>query len=293
MSAAFLAHLASGSTTVARCWRLERRDGAVLGFTDHDRQISFGGTDYEAAGGMLGSDIGTTLGLAADDIDVDGALSSARITEADLRAGLYDGAEVTVYDVNWSDPSVRLVRGVYTLGEVERGEIAFRAELRSRVAGLGRLVGRRMIAPCDAQLGDARCGVDLEQSSFKASGAVLSASGTRVTVSGLAAFGSGFFARGRLVWDTGANAGQEAEIRAHVARTGEADLLLRASPAAAVSAGETFTVRAGCDKSWTACREKFANGARFRGFPHIPPETVPVEYAVTGDPAQDGGSRFS
>ena len=51
------AHLASGATTLCWCWRVVRRDGVVLGFTDHDRALTFDGTTYEAASGFTASDI--------------------------------------------------------------------------------------------------------------------------------------------------------------------------------------------------------------------------------------------
>jgi len=50
------AHLASGATTLCWCWRVVRRDGVVLGFTDHDRALTFDGTTYEAASGFTASD---------------------------------------------------------------------------------------------------------------------------------------------------------------------------------------------------------------------------------------------
>ncbi|MCB1331075.1 MAG: DUF2163 domain-containing protein, partial [Maritimibacter sp.] len=41
-------HLATGTTTVARCWALTRGDGRVMGFTDHDEDIVFGGITFRA-----------------------------------------------------------------------------------------------------------------------------------------------------------------------------------------------------------------------------------------------------
>ena len=49
LSEAFAAHLASGITTLARCWALTRADGTVLGFTDHDRDIGFDGIVFKAS----------------------------------------------------------------------------------------------------------------------------------------------------------------------------------------------------------------------------------------------------
>ena len=40
------AHLDTGATTLATCWRVTRRDGFVLGFTDHDRALVFDGTTF-------------------------------------------------------------------------------------------------------------------------------------------------------------------------------------------------------------------------------------------------------
>ena len=38
-SAALASHLAQSTTTLATCWKVKRRDGTILGFTDHDRDL--------------------------------------------------------------------------------------------------------------------------------------------------------------------------------------------------------------------------------------------------------------
>ena len=43
MTAALLDHLKAGVTTVCQCWAVTRSDGTVLGFTDHDLPLVFGG----------------------------------------------------------------------------------------------------------------------------------------------------------------------------------------------------------------------------------------------------------
>ncbi|WP_143535737.1 baseplate hub domain-containing protein, partial [Roseisalinus antarcticus] len=47
LSPALQAHLDEGTTTLAWCWRITRADGVTFGFTDHDRTLSFDGTDFE------------------------------------------------------------------------------------------------------------------------------------------------------------------------------------------------------------------------------------------------------
>ena len=41
------AALDTGATTLARCWRVARPDGVVLGFTDHDLPLDFDGVVHE------------------------------------------------------------------------------------------------------------------------------------------------------------------------------------------------------------------------------------------------------
>ena len=45
LSAGLQGHVDSGTTTLAWCWRIERADGVVFGFTDHDRELEFGRRD--------------------------------------------------------------------------------------------------------------------------------------------------------------------------------------------------------------------------------------------------------
>jgi uncharacterized phage protein (TIGR02218 family) len=286
--AAWRAHMATGDTTRATCWRLERRDGVVMGFTDHDRDIVFDGLTFAAAQGLGASEAAQSLGLAADDIEVAGALSSGAITEAALAAGLYDGAEVRVFDVNWAGVAVRALMGVYHIGEVTRGEAGFAAELRSRSALLGRKRGRHLTATCDAELGDTRCGVAMGP--WTAAGAVTEVlSGGRAFVSsGLGGFARGVFTRGVLTWTTGPNVATAWDVRAHGDADVAATLELWRDPASAVSPGDAFSVTAGCDKSFETCRRRFANAINFRGFPHMPREDKALGYAVRGEAGQDG-----
>jgi len=43
-----------------------------------------------------------------------------------------------------------------------------------------------------------------------------------------------------------------------------------------------FTVTFGCDKRFSTCRDRFANGVNFRGFPHIPGNDFVIAYPVPG-----------
>ena len=59
--------------------------------------------------------------------------------------------------------------------------------------------------------------------------------------------------------------------------------------AAPIEAGDAFVVSAGCDKRFETCRDRFANVANFRGFPHMPGNDFALSYP-TVDGGHDGGS---
>ncbi|SER19849.1 phage conserved hypothetical protein BR0599, partial [Faunimonas pinastri] len=150
------AHLDGGATTLCWCWKLVRTDGVVLGFTDHDRDLTVEGVTYAAASGFTASEAKSSLGLSVDDLEVDGALSSDSLTEADLLAGLWDNAAIELRRVNWADPGQAVIMRTGNVGEVRRGSLAFTAELRGMAHELGQEIGRVFSYSCDANLGDAR-----------------------------------------------------------------------------------------------------------------------------------------
>ena len=279
------AHLDEGTTTLAWCWRIVRADGVTLGFTDHDQTLTFDGTDFEPESGFAASEVRSGSDLSVDAQDAQGVLSSDRITETDILDGRWDNAAVEVWRVNWTATSQRLLMRRGAIGQIRRGRLAFVAEVRSLAHVLGQTVGRTFQATCDAALGDARCGVNLEAPAFKGSGAIIDMMRDRAfTALGLGGFISGWFTFGTLDWTSGANGGRRAEVLAHDLVDGVAILTLLEAPVRAIAGTDTFTIRAGCDKRIATCGTKFANVANFRGFPNIPGQDAVLRYATT-----DGG----
>jgi uncharacterized phage protein (TIGR02218 family) len=162
------ASLESGVTTFCRCWLLVRTDGVKLGFTDHDRDITFDGVTYEALAGISASAINATDALNIDTTDITGALQSDHLNEADLAAGLYDNASLTLFLVDWSNPADRDIAFAGSIGEVSRGLNVFKAEMRGLSHALNQPTGRVYQRLCDADLGDARCTIDLTSPTFRA-----------------------------------------------------------------------------------------------------------------------------
>ncbi|MBI1650823.1 DUF2163 domain-containing protein [Hyphomicrobium sulfonivorans] len=265
------AHLQTGATTLCWCWRLTRGDGVKMGFTDHDRDVAFEGVTYEAAAGFSASEMRDSIGLSVDNLEVTSALSSDRLSEADLAAGRYDDARVDIFRVNWAAPEQRVLMRSGSLGEVRRAGLSFTAEVRGLAHYLQQPKGRLYQFTCDADVGDGRCGVSLSDSAYRGEGEIVDVSSARLfTVSGLEEFADGWFARGALTFTSGAAEGQTVEVRAHT-QAGEAVRIELWAPARGpLVAEQTFVVTAGCDKHCTTCAAKFGNAPNFRGFPHMP-----------------------
>ncbi len=274
------AHLDSGTTTLSWCWKITRTDGAVFGFTDHDLALSFAGTTYEPESGFVPSEIRAAQDFSVDAQDVEGALSSDRITETDILDGRWDNADVEVWRVNWAATEQRVLMRRGNLGDIRRGRTSFVAEVRSLAHWLNQTVGRTYQFSCDADLGDARCAVNLASPLWSASGTVATLSGSRgFTSAALGSFAADTFTLGVVSWMSGANAGRKAEI----ANFASGAITLFEAPVRPIAIGDAFTVSAGCDKQFATCAGKFGNGLNFRGFPHMPGEEAVLRYPNQGD----------
>jgi len=282
-------HLAREVTTVCHCWRLTRTDGWVGGYTDHDRPLSIGATHFAPQTGLAASEARDTLGLAVDTVDVEGALSSDDISEEDIAAGLYDGATVETFLVNWRQPEDFVLLRKGTVGKITRTDGRFVAELESLVHALDRPHGRYVSRTCDAELGDARCGFATDNPDFAGAGTVDAVKAPSALIAtGLDGFDAGWFAHGVLTWTTGANAGRSERVEEHRKDATGTTLVLRPRAGFSAVEGDAFSIVAGCDKKFATCKAKFANALNFRGFPHLPGNDTAYGYVVDGG-RFDGG----
>jgi uncharacterized phage protein (TIGR02218 family) len=282
------AHLAQSETTLATCWKLVRRDGVVLGFTDHDRALSFGGADFVPAHGLDGGEVPARLGAQVETSEVLGVLSADAITEDDILLGRYDGADVETWRVNWADVSQRVRLRHDTIGEIIREDGVFRAELRSAQQALNATRGRVYQGLCDAVVGDARCGVNLTAPALRGFATVTGIEDDhRLRVAGLGGFSEGWFGFGTAQWTDGRRSGLRDGVVTHQRASAGDVLAFGVAVGDWVVVGDTLEVTAGCDRRFATCREKFDNAVNFRGFPHIPGSDFVLRHPRNGD-ALDG-----
>lgn len=157
-----LTWLTGDVTTVAWCWRLDLKDGTIMGFTSHDSDLAVDGVTYEAATGFNPTAVDTSKDMAVDNMEVDGFLDSSSITVDDIVAGRFDFAEVTVFLCNWSNVNdEKLVVRKGTVGKITNGKYGFQAEIRGIMQAYQQAKGEVYQKHCRATLGDNRCKVML------------------------------------------------------------------------------------------------------------------------------------
>ncbi|MGR3759619.1 DUF2163 domain-containing protein [Roseobacteraceae bacterium NS-SX3] len=291
MSEAFRAHVASGLTTLCRCWLLERSDGVAYGFTDHDRDLAFAGHSFAAGTGLTARVQQQQTGLSVDNTGALGALSDAAVREADIEAGRFDGAAVRCWLVNWQDVAVRWLQFRGTLGQLRRAGGMFEAELRGLTEALNQPLGRVYQKPCTAVLGDAACRFDLDTPGYAAELAVDGVERAQLfRWTALPGFEPAWFTGGRLRVLSGAAKGLWGVIKQDRSDGARRSLTLWQPLRAEIAAGDEVRLEAGCDKRMETCRLKFNNLLNYQGFPDIPGEDW-VMAVPRQSGANTGGSR--
>jgi uncharacterized phage protein (TIGR02218 family) len=287
---ALQAHLQTGHTTLCRAWSLTRKDGTAYGFTDHDRDLAFGGLTYRADTGLAASAVQQATGLSVDNGEAVGVLSDASLREEDIEAGRFDGAEVVAWLVNWQDPSARVMQFRGTLGEISRGGGAFTAELRGLTEGLNQPKGRVYQATDTVVLGDAQNKFDLTTLGYVFEGAVEEVEQRKLfRFAALDGFDDLWFENGRCEILSGAAEGLVGWVKNDRLSGAGRSIELWEPLGAAVAPGDLVRFYAGYDGRLETARLKFNNVVNFRGFPHIPGEDWMMAYPSSGR-EMDGGS---
>lgn len=275
--------LAAGAATLCRCWRLIRADGAVLGFTDHDRDLMIEGQLFEATDGFETTTIERSAGLNAQGGEIRGVLSSDRIRAQDVEAGLYDSARIEAFLVDWEAPHLDLMLDTAWLGEIRRRDGQFIAETRDSFAKWNEPRGRLYTSSCTARFADAAC--TLAAQDYTDTFIVSEVVSPREYIGTFAVpRPPDYFTLGQASMPQSAYPGLTIMIEAQDASRIR---LLRAPPEALL-AGAEMSLLAGCDKRFVTCRDRFVNAVNFRGFPHIPAPEAIFTYAVPGEGRHKG-----
>lgn len=267
-------HLGGSVLSLALCVKFTLMNGTIMGFTSHDRNLKVTDeeeveTTYEARSSVESSAIRQEASSGVDNVEVTGLIQSDRITEEDIRAGLYDGAAVEFFLVNFRDLTqgrLLLLKG--TLGEVGHGDGAFTAEVRSLSQLLSQQIGELTSPTCRVkELGDSRCKVDLTPFRFVRT---VSAVVSIYQFKAADAHAADYYTYGKVEVTSGANAGLSREVKDHTVSGADAVLTLQEPFPYAFVNGDGLVLEAGCDRQKATCKDKFSNLVNFRGEPYIP-----------------------
>lgn len=272
IGASLQTHLGSGGSQLCRLFTITRVDGTVYRFTDLDTDLVFSGDTYLSSASMSITNISTGAqgGLTSTNarIVLD---ETGGITSIDIMRGRLDGATLKVSWVCWAHPSygeiVILVGQLSVIEATNKGYGGF--EVRGLLNRGDMRIGQFYTPECTADLGDARCTVDI--STTIETGTIISTSTrTKMVASITGTPDDGYFSFGVLTWLSGANMNQSIEVLSQLATGPNQQLVLALEMPDDVEAGDTFEIVAGCNKQRTTCRQKFNNIANFRGYPFVP-----------------------
>lgn len=283
-----------GTTTLAHIWKITRKDGTILRFTDLDQDIVMDDGTYVSDTSFTISAVSTSATGGAQSADIRCMFDDDGIAESDVVRGVYDAASVEISVVNYSDPTDgKCVLLTGQLGSIETTNRKYgNMEVRGLLQRSNQRIGEYYSAECRADLGDARCTVDL--ATFTDTGVVTlvnSPVSIRVDLAGDPA--NAFYSFGVITWLTGDNANLSMEVLQQTAFDADEDTVkLSLGMPHTIQVGDTFEIVAGCDKRITTCKTKFNNIANFRGEAVMPGENLINERPVKDEPRSPQGGRL-
>lgn len=277
VSVAMKAHLASGTTTLATCWRATLRDGTVIAATSHDRNITYDSVEYLSSAAFRRSDVASGSDLNPDNLEIDGFLTAPAITDEDIYSGRWDYAEILIFKVNYNDLTMGTIPvRSGTLGEVRAGRASFNAELRGLMQAYSRRIVRLTTKECPWDLGQvdvfggvSPCGIDL--TSWTVTGTVLSVASNREITDPTRTEAADWFTGAKLTFTSGLNNGLSMEVK----DSSLAVIKLHLPMPFTIAAGDTYSVHAGCTKRFEEdCKGKFNNAVNYGGFHLLPGQRI-------------------
>lgn len=273
ISAALAAHYGGEVLTIANCLRLTRTDGQMLGFTSLDQPLVIDGVLYDPVGAIEPTALKSTADTGVDTLDVNGLLTSDKITDGDIRAGRYDRAEALLFQVNYMDLTMGkliLLRAIF--GEVTLTDGQYKAELRSLSQQLKQYVGDITSLTCRVhRLGDSQCKVNVANYRSGASVSAAAVGGDPKVIVFAGGQATGYYDYGVVTFTSGQNAGLSQEVKTSTQNgNSQMQIALRQAFPFSISAGDAATLEAGCDRTIAACDKKFANAVNFHGEPNVP-----------------------
>lgn len=191
-----------------------------------------------------------------------------------IRAHALDGATVrvdTLFLSDWKTPVGTLNNFFGLVCGIESGRSSATLTVKAPTHLFDAQMPRNLFQPgCMHTLFDTQC--TLNRAAYAVAGSVQAGSGGVTINCNTLTQATGYFARGYLIFNSGANNGLRYTISASTSGVG---VTLSRPTTYGVVTGDTFTVYPGCDRTQSTCTSKYSNVVNFRAYPFTPvPETA-------------------
>lgn len=291
LPASIQAQFATDNSKLARCVKLQLRDGTVYGFTDHDEDLEVdigdggGSVVYRSDFGLVTNDVDIAVGFEASSTEIEIPVKDT-ITRAKILGRQFNQAWVWVFDVDWSnsykEPAATMKGWIADVSMQKHSAVL---EIRSLQDYFNLVIGRILSPRCTATFGDTQCGVARVDNLCSVT-EVISTMEFKVDLAGTLSdgyfrFGSADFINGELefLW--------EVEVFDYVDADGLVTLL--APMPALPRVGDVLILRQGCtnvksstDGSLPTC-STYNNVERFRGFDRVPGSDAYYRVPIPGE----------
>lgn len=269
----FQNRLNSQVSTFAKCWHIIGKMGNEICITEHDEDIIAFGKTFKSNNAFNATNLDLQNLPNANRGAIEGAISIDGITENDILLGRFDNAQILLFLIDWQMPQyfVQIWQGI--IGDIKLNGQVFEFELSGLESQLGKNIGRKFSRICDADLGDTKCTINIEN--YAQSGNVIeniSPSQLKANFAIAPIFEN--YINGKLKFTNGTMQNFECLISS-IESTGNAYLVtFKGQIAQKYNIGDQIKIYQSCDKNFSTCKGRFNNGANFRGCPHMPGESI-------------------
>ena len=264
----------------AKLWKIDRPDGELFYFTEHDASIVFDGQTYAPANGYSPSASRAESGMKVPNMEFVGILDDDRIQVEDIRAGLFHNSEVTEHMIDWMYPWAGAFYSMkYWISDITYDGEMWQAEIEGVARKLRASVGDIYCSDCSNRFCDAICdpGGTL----------ITAATSSDVEIQKVHAneprrvfwvFNSDlpggvdddYYNKGTCVGIDGENAGHEREIKRFTLGYLYSKVELYIQMPVDLAPADTVDMVRGCDKQVDTCYSRYNNLGQCRAFLHIP-----------------------
>ena len=259
-------HVEGPTTNLVTCWKVTLDDGTVIGFTDHNTNLSVAGVTYRAAGGYNASSIVQTCGFAVDNHQIESVIDGDNITREDVVGGRWDGAVIERFQVNFRNTAGGTIplSGI-TLGSFQVLDQVVAAEALGVKQAISQPRGDLVQLNCRYVVGDEKCQLVLVEDA----GAITSLDDNANVYDTNRVEADDHYSEGVLRFTSGENSGLSIEVRDFENAAGEGKFIFVQEMPYQIQVGDTYVATLGCRRTEVACKA-LSNFVNYGGEPHVP-----------------------